>query len=142
MQTAHDQVEDLLEKMRVRARHPEVDRLSAQVSLLCRGYMEPVMADPLPGVRLTPNEGKLFALLKARLGQAVARGALLDAASFHHGWDREPGIKIVDVYICRLRRKLAGSQYTIETVWGRGYRLVDAGGGVGMDGRVKPAHGG
>ena len=81
MESAHDQVESLLERMRALAGHPEVDRLSAQVSLLCRGYMEPAADEPLPGVKLTPNEARVFSLLKARLGRVVSRGALLDAAS-------------------------------------------------------------
>jgi two-component system cell cycle response regulator CtrA len=38
----------------------------------------------------------------------------------------EPGLKIIDVFICKLRKKLAnasnGKDY-IETVWGRGYVL-------------------
>ncbi len=40
----------------------------------------------------------------------------------------EPEVKIIDVFICKLRKKLAdatdGSNY-IETVWGRGYVLRD-----------------
>jgi two-component system cell cycle response regulator CtrA len=38
----------------------------------------------------------------------------------------EPEIKIIDVFICKLRRKLAnasGGKNYIETVWGRGYVL-------------------
>jgi hypothetical protein len=126
MPTAHDQVEALLDELRDRVRDPDVEKLSAQISLLCRGYMEPDAADPLPGVRLTPNERSILVLLMARAGRAVSRGALLDAASYHHGWDREPAPKIVDVYICRLRAKLKGRGWRIETVWGQGYRLVVA----------------
>ena len=40
----------------------------------------------------------------------------------------EPELKIIDVFICKLRKKLGeatgGSNY-IETVWGRGYVLRD-----------------
>jgi two-component system cell cycle response regulator CtrA len=36
----------------------------------------------------------------------------------------EAEIKIIDIYVCKLRRKLAGMDITIETVWARGYRLV------------------
>ncbi len=40
----------------------------------------------------------------------------------------EPELKIIDVFICKLRKKLAeateGDNY-IETVWGRGYVLRD-----------------
>lgn len=124
MHNAHDQVEALLDQLRGRIRDPVVGKLSEQISLLCRGYMEPAGDDPLPGVKLTPNERSMFALLKARLGRAVTRGALLDAASYHHGWDREPQPKVVDVYICHLRRKLKGSGFAVETVWGQGYRMV------------------
>ena len=38
----------------------------------------------------------------------------------------EPGLKIIDVFVCHLRQKLAratGGKHYIETVWGRGYRL-------------------
>ena len=38
----------------------------------------------------------------------------------------EPEVKIIDVFICKLRKKLAGAsggQNYIETVWGRGYAL-------------------
>ena len=40
----------------------------------------------------------------------------------------EPELKIIDVFICKLRKKLAeasGGQNLIETVWGRGYVLRD-----------------
>jgi len=40
----------------------------------------------------------------------------------------EPELKIIDVFICKLRKKLAeatGGQNYIETVWGRGYVLRD-----------------
>ena len=43
-----------------------------------------------------------------------------------YGGMDEPELKIIDVYICKLRKKLGevsrGKDY-IETVWGRGYML-------------------
>jgi two-component system cell cycle response regulator CtrA len=44
------------------------------------------------------------------------------------GMDGEPHFKIIDVFICKLRRKLrtaTGGPHYIETVWGRGYALRD-----------------
>jgi len=40
-------------------------------------------------------------------------------------WDEVPCQKIIDVWICKLRRKLqhAQAQITIETIWGRGWRM-------------------
>jgi two-component system cell cycle response regulator CtrA len=40
----------------------------------------------------------------------------------------EPEIKIIDVFICKLRKKLAnasGGKDYIETIWGRGYVLLE-----------------
>lgn len=34
-----------------------------------------------------------------------------------------PELKIVDVFICKMRRKLQPFGITIDTVWGRGYAL-------------------
>jgi two-component system cell cycle response regulator CtrA len=44
------------------------------------------------------------------------------------GMDREPKLKIINVFVCKLRRKLCaatGGSHYIETVWGRGYLLRD-----------------
>jgi two-component system cell cycle response regulator CtrA len=45
-----------------------------------------------------------------------------------YGGMDEPELKIIDVFICKLRKKLVastGGQHYIETVWGRGYVLRD-----------------
>jgi two-component system cell cycle response regulator CtrA len=48
----------------------------------------------------------------------------------------EPELKIIDVFICKLRKKLSlacGGDNYIETVWGRGYVLRDADGDVASE---------
>jgi two-component system cell cycle response regulator CtrA len=55
----------------------------------------------------------------------------------------EPGLKIIDVFVCKLRKKLAqatGGKHYIETVWGRGYALRDQGGTVAETVRGGPDH--
>ncbi|HEX3417286.1 MAG TPA: helix-turn-helix domain-containing protein, partial [Stellaceae bacterium] len=45
-----------------------------------------------------------------------------------YGGMDEPELKIIDVFVCKLRKKLAqatGGSHYIETVWGRGYVLRD-----------------
>jgi two-component system cell cycle response regulator CtrA len=45
-----------------------------------------------------------------------------------YGGMDEPELKIIDVFVCKLRKKLAkatGGEHYIETVWGRGYVLRD-----------------
>jgi two-component system cell cycle response regulator CtrA len=47
----------------------------------------------------------------------------------------EPELKIIDVFVCKLRKKLAlaaGGENYIETVWGRGYVLRDPPGAEGI----------
>ena len=60
---------------------------------------------------------------------ALRKGSTLTKAMFlnqlYGGMD-EPEPKIIDVFMCKLRKKLAeasGGQHYIETVWGRGYVL-------------------
>ena len=38
--------------------------------------------------------------------------------------DKEPEIKIIDVYICKARKKLDPIGVRIDTVWGKGYALA------------------
>jgi two-component system cell cycle response regulator CtrA len=61
--------------------------------------------------------------LSLRKGSTVTKEMFL--GQLYGGMD-EPEIKIIDVFVCKLRKKLAaasnGKNY-IETVWGRGYIL-------------------
>jgi two-component system, cell cycle response regulator CtrA len=74
-------------------------------------------------VPLTGKEYCIFELLSLREGTVVTKQMLLD--HLYGGLD-EPELKIIDVFVCRLRKKLAqatGGKRYIETIWGRGYRL-------------------
>ena len=74
-------------------------------------------------VHLTGKEYQLLELLALRKGTTLTKEMFLN--HIYGGMD-EPEIKIIDVFICKLRKKLAnasdGKDY-IETVWGRGYVL-------------------
>lgn len=70
-------------------------------------------------VHLTGKEYQILELLSLRKGTTLSKEMFLN--HLYGGMD-EPSIKIVDVLICKLRRKLH-SDGLIETVWGRGYRL-------------------
>ena len=74
-------------------------------------------------VRLTGKEYSILELLSLRKGTTLTKEMFLN--HLYGGMD-EPGQKIIDVLICKLRKKLAqatGSEHYIETVWGRGYTL-------------------
>ncbi len=79
------------------------------------------------GQRLHPT-GKEYAMLELL---SLRKGATLTKEMFlnhlYGGMD-EPELKIIDVFICKLRKKLAAAtrgEHYIETVWGRGYVLRD-----------------
>jgi two-component system, cell cycle response regulator CtrA len=76
--------------------------------------------DGLP-VRLTVKEYGIVELLSLRKGTIVTKEAFLNHL---YGGTDEPDLKIIDVFICKLRKKLAtatGGNHYIDTVWGRGY---------------------
>lgn len=70
--------------------------------------------------RLTPSEARVFAHLTTR--DKCTKDSIM-AAMYSDRIDVEPEIKIVDVFICKLRRKLNPYDVTITTIWGSGYSL-------------------
>jgi two-component system cell cycle response regulator CtrA len=72
-------------------------------------------------VHLTAKEYQMLELLALRKGTTLTKEMFLN--NLYSGMD-EPEIKIIDVFICKLRKKLSGAsngKNYIETVWGRGY---------------------
>jgi two-component system, cell cycle response regulator CtrA len=76
-------------------------------------------------IHLTGKEYAILELLSLRKGTTLTKEMFLN--HLYGGMD-EPELKIIDVFICKLRRKLTealGADDCIETVWGRGYVLRD-----------------
>jgi two-component system cell cycle response regulator CtrA len=76
-------------------------------------------------VHLTGKEFGILELLSLRKGTTLTKEMFLN--HLYHGM-HEPELKIIDVFVCKLRKKLAqatGGRHYIETVWGRGYVLRD-----------------
>jgi two-component system cell cycle response regulator CtrA len=80
-------------------------------------------------VKLTGKEYGMLELLSLRKGSAITKESFM---SHLYGGRDEPEMKIIDVFVCKLRRKLtkaSGGEHVvhqfIETVWGRGYVLRD-----------------
>jgi len=76
-------------------------------------------------VHLTGKEYGILELLSLRKGTTVTKEVFL---THLYGGVHEPQIKIIDVFVCKLRKKLTqatGGNHYIETIWGRGYVLRD-----------------
>lgn len=88
-------------------------------------------------VHLTGKEYAMLELLSLRKGTTLTKEMFLN--HLYGGMD-EPEQKIIDVFICKLRKKLqnaTGEDNYIETVWGRGYVLRDP--ATNEDGEVRAA---
>jgi len=75
-------------------------------------------------IHITGKEFQMLELLVTRRGTTVTKGMFLDHL---YGGSYEPVMKIIDVFICKLRKKImtaCGENY-IETIWGRGYVMRD-----------------
>jgi len=76
-------------------------------------------------LHLTGKEYGILELLSLRKGATLTKDMFLN--HLYGGMD-EPEVKIIDVFVCKLRKKLSaatGGDNYIETVWGRGYLLRD-----------------
>lgn len=87
-----------------------------------------VQVDNTP-IKLTSKEYAILELLLLRKNVPLSKEMFLN--HLYNGLD-EPDLKIIDVFICKLRKKLANAmpdephaQDYIETVWGRGYTMRD-----------------
>jgi len=84
-------------------------------------------------LHLTGKEYGILELLSLRKGTTLTKEMFLN--HLYGGMD-EPELKIIDVFVCKLRKKLTqatGGENYIETVWGRGYVLRDP-----DEGRIGP----
>jgi two-component system, cell cycle response regulator CtrA len=74
-------------------------------------------------VDFTAREYKILQLLALRRGSTVTREVMMNHL---YGGRDEPDIKIIDVFVCKLRRKLRKHDMGdfVTTVWGRGYQLA------------------
>jgi two-component system cell cycle response regulator CtrA len=78
-------------------------------------------------IHVTGKEYAMLELLSLRKGTTLTKEMFLN--HLYGGMD-EPEVKIIDVFICKLRKKLSaacGGENYIETVWGRGYALNELG---------------
>ncbi len=102
--------------------HAESLVRTGRISVDLQAHTVEVDGQPL---RLTGKEYAILELLSLRKGATLTKEMFLNHL---YGEVDEPELKIIDVFICKLRKKLSealgGANY-IETIWGRGYILRD-----------------
>jgi DNA-binding response OmpR family regulator len=70
---------------------------------------------------LTPSESKVFGILMKR---DLATKEMVMLTLYGDRPDDNVEIKIVDVFVCKMRKKIKAHDVPIETVWGQGYRIA------------------
>ena len=102
--------------------HPESTIRTGKLLVNLDSRVVSVEQNPL---HLTAKEYGILELLSLRKGTTLTKEMFLN--HLYGGMD-EPELKIIDVFVCKLRKKLSqatGGEHYIETVWGRGYVLRD-----------------
>jgi len=84
-------------------------------------------------VRLSPKEFAMLELMALRKGTILTKATFLN--HLYNGADEEPEARLIDVFICKLRKKLrrAGAGGLIGAVWGHGYIIRDPARGIRPD---------
>lgn len=109
---------EIQQAARIRQLLDQNEQLRDQIAVLQETVLPETLPDTLVG--LTRSESVVLGLLARR---AFASKAQIYAALYAgKGEDRDP--KVVDVFICKIRRALENTGIEIETVWGEGYRIV------------------
>jgi DNA-binding response OmpR family regulator len=123
----HERVKVLLEQMKIAAlagNEDKAENCSLIIETLTAAYMDS-KAFPLieiDGIGLTNRERRVLDLLKSRPEQCFPRSAIMNALYFDKPDGDWPDPKIIDVFICKMRRKLEGTPHDVRTIWGRGYQ--------------------
>ena len=106
----------------IAAQQEEIEMLREKVRML-----EDALASrgvPIPVEwRLTTSEAVVFAHLTTR--DMATKQSIMTAMYSGRPDADEPEIKIVDVFVCKMRKKLKPFDVVIDTVWGQGYSLRD-----------------
>lgn len=93
------------------------DRLPAGRRVISNADLSGILAHQF---KLTSKEADVLTMLMKRPG-SQSKNAILDFVYGHS--DETPEAKIIDVFICKLRKKLEPHRVAITTVWGKGYTL-------------------
>lgn len=112
---------DPLRDAYVTALEAENEMLRARLRDMEREYG---FRDPVPfAFGLTASEAKIMSLLVSRDFASRAQMMTAVMADRHADADGQPEMKIIDVYVCKIRKKVAPFGIEITSLWGRGYRL-------------------
>lgn len=119
-----EEVHRLFERMYDALDRPVLNRdqlrdCTDQISTITMAHVTPGEDGLWNGYKLSGSERRIADYLYRRLGKVVQKEVLLDL--LYGALNDTPEPKIIDVFICHIRKKLAQSAYSIESDYGGGY---------------------
>jgi two-component system cell cycle response regulator CtrA len=115
---------DELEAAYVRRIEAENEQLRERVAQLEELVIEDLTSRTPIELELTIHEAALVGFLMKRT--EASKEQLLTAIYGHLPSGDEPEIKIIDVFVCKARKKLKKFGIEVKTLWGRGYMMPPA----------------
>lgn len=109
--------------------------LGAMLCPCCRQALpatDDLLVDEIAGIvarggrfaTLTQREMSIFLMLRQRAGAVKSREDIFAGLYWLRAEGEEPTLKIIDVLICKMRKKLNPIGVQIDNIWGAGYRIV------------------
>lgn len=124
----YHRIADLCEEIILRARgskhFSKVEALADTIAEIAISYSTPPFDCAWVEYGLTPQENKVFSRLVYQKGRVVTREALFIAMDADEINEEARGPRHLDVLICKLRKKLKPTLYTIKNHFDVGYELV------------------
>lgn len=112
----------------IRRAAPQEDEFLVRVGCAMFDVRSGRVSSEYGSASLTQYEAATLLAILDRGGAVVTKEMIMSRV--YNDMAGEPGSKIVDVYVCKLRKKIlpiCGGRDVIETIWGRGFRYVEAG---------------
>lgn len=102
--------------------NPDVEEMKATVDYITGDNLAD-QAEVMQRFGATMKEAKLFLILERAKGTVVSKDQILARLYDARQIDEVPDLKIVDVFISKLRAKIETRGYEIKATWGAGYSL-------------------
>jgi len=112
----------------IRRAAPQEDECLVRVGCATLDVRSGRLSSEVGAVSITPYEVEILLSIIERGGSVATKEMIMSRV--YKDMAGEPAIKIIDVYVCKLRKKIlpiCGGRDVIETIWGRGFRYVEAG---------------
>ena len=133
--TREQEVHELIRQLKIKAADPKVlakleehiDEMTGEIETLKMAVSTPDVSDRWVKFGMTRTEARIMRILEHAGPKGTNREVIYSTLYFARpNRDDLPEIKIIDVFMVRIRKKLQGTSFSVKTIWGSGYILTTA----------------